>query len=308
MLTRGTLLAALALVALVAAPVGAEDEKKIDWEKMLADKATSVVSIKFVTQIKVTMGGQVVQDAEQNREVRGTMINDKGLIITASGNMTPRMRPNPRFTVEASPPRDIKILFGNEEEEFEAEMVATDKNLDLAFVQIMKLGDKKISHVSLTDVGEEPKIGSELWTASRLPRGFDNAPVLGRIMVTATVEKPRRMWAIAGTVGGLGMPAYDEDGKVVGMLASQEGSEGVGEGGGARPFLLPMKSVERVLKMAEERASKALTAAKEAEEEEDGDEDGEEGEHGDKEDGDSEEHGDKEDGDSEKPEEAPEKK
>jgi hypothetical protein len=122
-------------------------------------------------------------------------------------------------------------------------------------------------------------------------------------MVTATVEKPRRMWAIAGTVGGLGMPAYDEDGKVVGMLASQEGSEGVGEGGGSRPFLLPMKSVERVLKMAEERASKALTAAKEAAEEEAG----EEKEQGAEEDGDSEEDDKEPEEKPEKPEEKPEK-
>jgi S1-C subfamily serine protease len=277
MFRTGTLLAVLALAAMLAAPAGAqEDAKKPDWKALLKEKSDSVVAIKFVIQIKVMMGGQVVQDAEQNQELRGTLINDKGLVMAANSNFFPRVPPNARFQLEVGQPQNLKILFGNEEKEYDAQIVAKDTKLDLIFVQIMELGDRKISHIGLA--GElEPEIGQELFTTTRLPRGFDNAPVLGRVLVTGEVEKPRRMWSMSGTIAGPGMPVFNFAGEAIGVISNQEASAGVGAGGQqSRPFILPLKTIKAQLKMAEDRAAKAIEkAAEEKELEKEGEGEGE---------------------------------
>ena len=110
----------LALVTMLAAPAGAqEDAAKPDWAALLAEKADSVVAIKFVIQIKVMVGGQVMQDAEQNQELRGTLVNDKGLVMAANSSFFPKVPPNARFQLEVGQPRDLMILFGNEEKEYD---------------------------------------------------------------------------------------------------------------------------------------------------------------------------------------------
>ncbi|MEN8149350.1 MAG: serine protease, partial [Planctomycetota bacterium] len=264
MFRTGTLLAALALVAMLAAPAVAQDEKP-DWAALLAKKAANVVSIKFVFNVKVMVNGQVMQDAEQNSEIRATLINDKGLVMAANSQFFPKVN-NPRFQVEFGQPRNLKVLFGTEEKEYDAQIVAKDTKLDLIFLQIMNLEGREIAFANLA-VENEPAIGQDLFTVSRLSRGFDNAPVLGRLSVTGAVEKPRRMWAISGNLGGPGMPIYGLDGEVVGVISMQTGSEGVaGRQAEPRPFVLPLKTLKAQLKMAEERATKALEkAAEEAE-------------------------------------------
>jgi S1-C subfamily serine protease len=258
----------LAVAAMLTAPAQAQEEtKKPDWKKLLADKAESVVSVKFVIQVKIIVRGQVMQEMEQNQEVRATLINEKGLMVASNSNFSPRS-PDRRFTIEAGAPREIKTLFGNEEKEYETVIVAKDTKLDLAFLQILDLGDRKVSHVALT--GEkEPSVGQELFAVGRLSRGFDCAPLLGRLDVTGEVEKPRRMWSIYGNIaGGVGMPVYDLDGDAVGLVSFQQGSEGVGgRGEQMRPFVLPLKTLKAQLKMAEERAAEALEEAADAAEE-----------------------------------------
>jgi len=268
MLRSGSILAVLAVVAMLAAPAGAQDDAASpDWEKLLADKADTVVSIKFVVQIKVLVQGQMRQEVERNQEVRGVLINDNGLVLTSNSNFGAGRHPNPMVELQAGAPRDVKVLFGREEKEYEAQIVAKDTKIDLAFLQIMDLGDRKISSVSLA-TENDPRVGQELFTVGRLARGFDNTPMLGKLAVTAAIEKPRRMWAFSGATGGPGLPAYDLTGKPVGIMVTQEGSQGVGgERAGNMWVIIPLKSIQAQLKQADERAAKALEEAADKKEE-----------------------------------------
>jgi len=299
-----TIAAALAAVVLLAAPyAGAGEDEVSVHEKLLAAKADTVVNLKFVLKMQITMQGQT-RDQEQNSEVRGVLIGDSGLVLTSNtnfGGIPESVRRQYNLEVKATPV-ELKILFSNEVEEYDAQLVARDSNLNLAFVQILDLKGREVKGVDLR-TGVEPRVGREIIGVSRMSRGFDCAPVVGRLFVTAKIEKPRAMWAVNGNFSALAHPVYNQEGQLVGILSIQEGSEGVSGGGmmgggnqNLLPVVLPLSDVVRSLKQAEERAAEALEAYAEAGEDDEAGEagDAEEGSH---EDGDEGAH---EDGEGEK--------
>ncbi|MHC4469550.1 MAG: S1 family peptidase [Planctomycetota bacterium] len=267
---RTTVGAALIVALLAGAPLAAEDKPaEVDWAKLMASKAPSIVSVKFVLKIQMSFMGQS-RDQERNSEVRGVLVNDTGLVLTSNshfdpGSAIPRQM---RSQVEIKgTPTELKVLFGNEEEEYEGQIVARDSNLSLAFVQVLDLKDRKVTSVDLA-AGGEIALGQELFGVGRLPRGFDCAPTIGRAFVSAKVEKPRTMWAISGSFSAVGLPVFDKSARPVGIVSMQHGSEGVDEGAAVRPFLLPLATVLRTMKAAETRAAEALEEAKKRAEEE----------------------------------------
>jgi S1-C subfamily serine protease len=254
-----------ALLLLVAPGVAADDEAAI--ETLFKDRAPAIVSVKFVLAITFNMQGES-QKHEQNAEVRGVMIDASGLVMLANDHFAVQLPPQMRrrgAEIQSSPSA-VKILFGNEAKEHDAVIVARDSNLNLAFVQILDLESREVPVVDLSK-SAETKIGAPLLGITRMSRGFDCAPQFGRVLVTAKVEKPRPMWAVASNFNGLGLPVFDIAGAVVGVLASQEGSEGV-EGGGDGVFLLPLASVkgsiDQAKKLAPEKVKKALAEKEQA--------------------------------------------
>jgi len=264
-----------ALLLLAAPVVAADDEAAID--ALFKDRAPSIVCVKFVLTISFNMGGEN-QKREQNSEVRGVMIDPSGLVMLANdhlGAVPQRALAAIRArggTIEATPSA-VKVLFGNEAKEHDAVIVARDSNLNIAFVQILDLEKREVTCVDLAKPAEA-KIGSALLGVTRMGRGFDCAPRFGRVLITGRVEKPRAMWAVASNFDGLGLPVFDTAGGVVGVLASQEGSEGVDEGdafgGGGNDgvFLLPLASVQGTIdqakKLAPDKVKKALAEKAEA--------------------------------------------
>jgi hypothetical protein len=254
---------------------GADEQAAIDG--LFRDRAPAIVSVKFVLTTSISMGGEN-QKQENNAEVRGVMIDPSGLVMLANdhfhGSLPPRLlamirRGGGGFE---STPSSVKVLFANEAKEFDAVIVARDSTLNLAFVQILDLEKREVSAVDLSKAADT-RIGASLLGITRMSRGFDCAPRFGRVLVTGKVEKPRAMWAVASNFDGLGLPVFDAAGAPVGVLASQEASEGVEEegfGGGAGEgvFLLPLPaiqgSIDQARKLAPEKAKKALSEKEEA--------------------------------------------
>lgn len=263
MKTRILVLAAC--VAAVSAPIRADDTAPM--AALLKDKAPAIVSIKFVLKLQITMGGQQ-QEHEINREVHGVVVGDQGLIMTGNnhfeGGFGRGMRMRRQMEIKATP-KDIKVLFGNEQTEFDARLVARDSNLDLAFVQILDLKDRKIQAVDLTKP-VELSIGQELVGVSRMGRGFDCAPLIVGLRVAAKIEKPRPMWLVAGDFSALGHPVFDLAGTPVGVMALQQGSGGVDEDSGVQAVLLPLDAVAVSIKGAQTRATEALEEGADEEE------------------------------------------
>ena len=203
------LIAAALITAVFAVPAAqAEDEGEQFWQKLRDDKAPSIVSVKFVLKMQMMMRGQT-QDREQNQEVRGFLIDKSGLVLASHSHFgipggLARMLRQQGGDVQATP-TDMKVLFGNEVEEYDAQKVADDSNLGISFLQILDLKGREVKPIDLAS-GGGITLGQELYGVSRLNRGFDCAPSVGEIMITAKVEKPRQMWAFAGNFGVVGLP------------------------------------------------------------------------------------------------------
>jgi hypothetical protein len=235
----------------------------------LEEKAKAIVTLRVVLQVRMTFGGQT-QEREQKGDMHGVTVDPSGLVMLEDGSSQARAftrRFGGRLSVDYTPV-SIQVSYGNEAKEHEAVLVARDTILGLAFVQVVDLEGRTPAAVDLSGAAE-PRIGQALFSVSRLPRGFDSAPHLGRLYPSMRVTQPRPMWGVTGDSSGTGLPVFDMTGKPVGVLAFQEGAEGSdldGHGPDGGTFLLPLATVAKSVEAAKKRVPDALAKAKAAKE------------------------------------------
>ena len=241
-------------------------------KQLLEEKGRSIVVLKLVLKTEIQFMGQS-QDQEQKLTIPGVLVNDKGLVMLSNSAVSAnRMKEmfggdegEQKFEVQVTPV-SIKVVLEGEEKEHDAFLAASDARLDLAFVQVEGLGDRKVQPV---DFGAQTAldVGQQVLSISRLGEGFDYAPQLALGRVTGRIKKPRAAWLTSGAGEGVGLPAFDLQGKVVGaftLLTSgirgdDEGGMGLGLGQGmSGPFqtvLLPASAVKTVIDQAAARAA-----------------------------------------------------
>jgi hypothetical protein len=215
------------------------------------------------------------QDEESRLEMDGTVVDPGGLVMIANTALSPSrllslMGQEMEGAEITATPTDIKVVLGPDEKEYTAFLAATDSKVDLAFLQVEGLGDRRLQAVDL-QTSVKPAIGDELAVVSRLAKGFDAAPYLELARVVGEITKPRPAWVVGGPAA-FGVPAYTLDGKFAGVLTTLESgvaaSDGdspfgfstamrmlSGGGGVIRPFLLPASAVTSLVQRAREQAA-----------------------------------------------------
>lgn len=263
-----------------ASAVAIADSEAAAYNTLLKDKSQTIVSVKAVLTTEIRMMGQS-QDEESRIEVPGVVVSDDGLVLLSNlpfssdrieqaiGGMGMPMAPDIHVS-----PSDIKVLFEGDDEEYDAFFVATDSELDLAFIQIEKLGDREVSPVDF-ESGERVDIGDRIYSVTRLDRGFDYAAHVQSGRVSGQITRPRRAWLVDGSLNGLGLPVYTADGELAGVLTTlasmkaddPDAASGLGRmmrmlGGdqdtGFRNFVIPPRMVRGVINSASERAKEVL--------------------------------------------------
>jgi len=107
-------------------------------------------------------------------------------------------------------PTDIKVIFEQEDKEYTAFLAATDTKLDLAFLKIEGLGDRKLTAVDFA-AAAVPTLGEQIVTVSRLRKGFDYAPYF---------ETARISGVMVGNVVAEERVEIAPDGRMVGDLTA----------------------------------------------------------------------------------------
>jgi S1-C subfamily serine protease len=249
-----------ALVALAAAmpaqrtqAPGELAELGVKAQEIVQAHVAGVVTIKVV--IKIEFLGQ---SQEKRLEARGMLVTDAGLVMTDEGVVDPNVnvRSGGREIQDVTATaEDIKIVFGNEEEEQDAFLVGKDSKLGFAFLQVRGFDAKKRSiPVPDYDAAKEPKVGSIVVTPNRLEKGFDYAPYFTFGWITGEVKKPRKALLLSsGTNNGL--PAYDLAGNLVGAHARLSPSVGDDK---PRAVLLKGGVVNGAIQQAAKRAEEML--------------------------------------------------
>jgi len=242
--------------------------------RLLADKAPTVVPVRLVLKTEMKYAGNA-QDEESRLEMDGTVVDPGGLVMIANTALSPSrllslMGQEMEGAEITATPTDIKVVLGPDEKEYTAFLAATDSKVDLAFLQVEGLGDRRLQAVDL-QAAVKPAIGDELAVVSRLAKGFDAAPYLELARVVGEITKPRPAWVVGGPAA-FGVPAYTLDGKFAGVLTTLESgvaaSDGEspfgfstamrmlsGGGGMIRPFLLPASAVTSLVQRAREQAA-----------------------------------------------------
>jgi uncharacterized low-complexity protein len=235
-----------------------EDADAAFFRKFMEETSPTVVTVKFVMKVHMQMGVQE-RDQEVEREINGVLVSADGLIVVSNADVTVKSR-DPRMTLTGVP-TDFKVIFQDDEEEYDAVLGATDSNLNLAFVALKDPKACEFSHVDFA-AAVKPQVGQELLGVSRLPRGFDFAPFYGTVRITSKVAKPRRMYLTAGTFTVPAMVLFDRSGAPAGIMSVQEGASGSGRA----VFLLPADIVKATIKQAAESVKEVLAEEKPAEE------------------------------------------
>jgi S1-C subfamily serine protease len=247
-------------------------------EALVTRHAPAIVSIKAVLKTETKFGGQG-QAQESRVNVTGVAVTPEGLVMISNTPFSPmRMLEMMGMPAEMTgemgmkaTPTSLKVVIGKEDKEYDAFLAATDTNLDLAFIQIEGLGDRKLPCVDF-GAGTSALVGQRVIQINRLSRGYDYAPFFQTARVNGEIGKPRAAWMLEGDVTTFGLPVFSMSGDVIGVLTTipsgvkEQGSAdsfGLGMvmrmmgGGGGAPsgaFVLPSSVVKALVEQAKSRA------------------------------------------------------
>lgn len=194
-------------------------------QSVMEKVAPSIATVKLVIKTTMKIGGQT-RDEESKMTIQGVVVTPDGLVMISNSPLSPQ-RMMEMLAGEAMPagmdfkstPTSIKVIFGNEDKEYDGFLAATDTKLDVAFVKVEGLGEKPLPPV---DFGNaiDVKLGQRVISISRLSKGYDYAPYFALGQVCGEIAKPRRAWMLTGDISQVGLPVFTLDGQLVGVLTT----------------------------------------------------------------------------------------
>lgn len=214
---------AVAATAALSAVARAGD---VDYAKFAAEKSEALVTVKCL--IKLQMGGMMagMGDQENEADLTGVLVSADGLVLcsnTQLGGFAGMMRRfmGPMAGDITATPTDIKVVVGEEQDELEADLIARDSELDLAWLRIKETGGRTFPYLDLTK-GAEVAVGDKVMTVTRMGKYFGRSVVVGEGTVGGVCTKPRRLYVPTSLMRvGMGLPVYTGGGQLVGVVVVQ---------------------------------------------------------------------------------------
>jgi hypothetical protein len=209
-------LTACLTLTICAGPLQAQDQAALT--KILADKAPLLVTVKFVLKMKMGNFGE----QENETEVTGTMISPEGLVLCSNTSLGGFMGLISRFAGQdfSAQPTDLKVLVGDDNQGVEAEFIARDTELDLAWIRIKK-PDKKYTCLDLAKAAR-PAVGDPILCVHRMDKYFDRTAVVSEGRIGGITKKPRELFVpTTGSSADMGVPVYTPAGELIGLTIIQ---------------------------------------------------------------------------------------
>jgi S1-C subfamily serine protease len=156
-----------------------------------------------------------------------------------------------------SEPSNVRIRLADGKE-LPATVVLRDQDLDLAYIRPTTPPASPLTAVNLADAGS-PAVLEQLVVLSRLGRVGGWTPAAALYDVGAIMEKPRTFYVLQGQAV-TGTPAFQSNGKVVGLLTIRQvdpgrmsmfGMMNGTEGAGVIAVVLPAADVLEIAKQIE---------------------------------------------------------
>ncbi len=259
------LIAVVSLCALVCAQQ-APAETTNSYAQLMQKIAPNIVTVRIVAKFEIKAEGET-QTQESKFTQQGAVITADGIVMLSGVLLSAEsFKELVGFDEEdvslSISPQSLKVIFGQETQEYDATLIALDSQLGVAFLKINDLGGRQVEPIEFKEVNLP--IGSELVTVSRLPRGFDYAPYFSTGRVISEVSKPRRAFLLEGNISELGLPVYSRNGDAVGIMVTlshglddEETDFGFRSNFGDTDralFLIPTATLKPVIEQAIQRA------------------------------------------------------
>jgi len=240
----------------------------------------SVVTVQLVLKSKFSMPGRGAESNESRQDVTGTVVDPFGLTVlsltaTDPGTILQTMLSGgsdeeSKFKMETEL-SDVKILL-DDGSELASEVVLRDRDLDLAFIRPKTKLTTPLSALDLTK-SAKAEILDQVIALNRLGNSAGRAYSAIVERISAIVQRPRLFYVPDASIGTstLGAPAFNVDGKLLGIfvMRSMKGRSG---GGGAMfnmqpegftAIILPaddvLKAIKQVPAMGEEKDNPKAT-------------------------------------------------
>ncbi len=216
--------------------------KKAKILQIMEKNKDAIIVVEFV--INLTVQGQ---SREQKIRLNGTAINEAGLAIVSNSMTdvaaTMRRRLGARgaqLAIESSV-LDVKIIL-NDGTEIPAKIALKDDDLDLMFVRPKKKKEgRKFTFITL-DKECKPGMLDSVLTIARMDMSTNRAPLVNAGMVRGIIKKPRTYYVVNPV--GLGLPAFDKNGRCFGLYLRRKGRGGVPMG---RALVLPAEDILEIV-------------------------------------------------------------
>ena len=258
-LSSAILTTALLFSTAVATPSGPNTGAS-EYKTTIDTASPCLVTVKFVLKFQ---GPQGTRDFE--REITATMIDKSGLVL-CSGVQLGTSKLFRRMGTAT--PTDMKVLIGDDTVGIDAELLATDGELDLAWIRV-KDAKTLPQDVKFIDFSKPTTavLGDRVLSVNRMDKFFDRAPIVTEGRIAGTTKKPREMLVPgAGIDLEPGMPVFAANGLVIGVAVFQspDAEDMEGARGSNATLILPSEQLTKATTRA------LAAAAEEAEEEDDG--------------------------------------
>lgn len=227
----------LAAAAFIAAPFGhaAEGPLKEKAVALAGAHKDSVLYLSAVVEIEISAGEGQTRKEERKLEILGTVIAADGLIVAplstldVASNIDGRTVNGPQGPMKLSAKgttKEVKIIMPDGSE-VAAKVAFKDPDLDLAFIRPEKPEDVKLTPVNTAE-NAPMSLLDDVIVLGRLGKDLNREPVVFTNEVVSVISKPRTFAKIGGQ--SLGMPAFNKDGKFLGIGINRFSPKGETDG------------------------------------------------------------------------------
>ncbi len=237
-----------------AAPRTASAELAQEYRHLRELHGGAIVTIKYVQKTEANLG-----EFEGQNEIPGVMVSPEGVVLCSNLMLAGRGG--------RSTPRDIKVLVGDAQDGLDAQFIARDTELDLAWLRIKSPGDRKFACIDLAAAAKSPvrlSLGERVLGLGMMGRYFGQELLVTEAYVAGKTHKPRELYVIRGSLDtDPAMPVFTADGQVAGFacVQSPDPDEVTGNYGAlvarGRGLILPVESVAKATRRALESAEPA---------------------------------------------------
>ncbi|KAA9134069.1 trypsin-like peptidase domain-containing protein [Marinihelvus fidelis] len=227
------------LLALLAAGNG-NAQQQPDVAQVVNAHQEALVTVKYVLSLNMGqgMGGM---EQEQENELTCSMVSADGLVICSNNDLSGSIDLIKRISGPAgsdmsATTKDFKVLIGNSPDAYDAEIVARDTELDLAWIRVTDPGDHSFAHLDFSN-SADASIGESIITIRRAGSSFGRTPVATQTHIGGISSKPRKLYIPQlQSMNGKGLPAFTADGRIIGLMVTQLPEE-MGQSGGGMGML-----------------------------------------------------------------------